>query len=116
MKVSKAYFNKFKKSFLEWQQKLGLTQYAVNFFFEPLEGKYARIDVNEMGKLATVYLGTEMSRRDIEVDLGPEALGKHEAIHLLLYRLVWLGSTRYIECDDLKEEWEANVVRLEKLL
>jgi len=116
MNVSKAYFNRFKKSFLEWQQKLGLTQYRISFFHERLEGNYASVTIDELGKHAKVSLTTKLSGRDLKVDEGPEAHGKHEAIHLLLYRLVWLGGARYIENNDLQEEWEACVVRLEKLL
>ena len=117
MKISKAYFNRFKKAFLGWQRKLGLTQYDVMFFHEPLEKKkIAKIVVNELGKVADVFLTTELNGRDVEVDDGPEARAKHEVLHLLLYRLVWLGGARYIENDDLKEEWEALVRKLEKVL
>ena len=116
MKISKAYFNRFKKAFLEWQRKFGLTQYDVVFFHEPLEKKIAKIEINELGKNASVSLTTELNGRDVEADDGPESHAKHEALHLLLYRLVWLGGARYIENDDLREEWEALVRRLEKML
>ena len=116
MKTSKSYFNRFKKEFLRWQQLLGLTQYSVKFFHEKLDGAYAQVEVREKGKVADVFLATDLDRRSAEVDSGPESHAKHEVIHLLLHRLVWLGQARYIETTDLEEEWEAIVVRLEKVL
>jgi len=115
MKISKAYFERFKTEFLRWQKELGLTQYSIAFFHEKLD-EYARIIINEKGKTANVFLNTELNGRTLEADEGPESHAKHEAIHLLLDRLIWLGESRYIERSDLEEEWEAIVVRLEKVL
>ncbi len=115
-KTSKAYFNRFKKSFLEWQQRFGLTQYVAYFFQTHLDNAYAEIEIREEGKLAVVTLANSLSPKNWEVDPGPEAHGKHEAIHLLTHRLLWLGQSRYIERSDMDEEWEALVRRLEKVL
>jgi len=116
MKISKAYFNRFKKAFLYWQNKLGLTQYRIDFFRRKLEEHYAQMIVYEKEKMAQVILTTEISKTSSEVDEGPEAHAKHEAIHLLIHRLSWLGGCRYITDDDLGDECEAIVVRLEKVL
>ena len=115
-KVTKAYFNRFKKAFLYWQERLGLAQYSVAFFHESLDKEYAKISVEENSKTANVYLCTELTGRDIEADEGPEVYAKHEALHLLTSRLRWLGEARYIQPSDIPEEWEALVVRLEKVL
>lgn len=116
MKISKAYFTRFKKAFLYWQNELGLMQYSVRFFQEKLDDEYAKIVIDELHKMADVFLGTELIGRSLEVDEGPEKNAKHEAIHLLTHRLHWLGASRYIATTDLDEEWEAIVVRLEKVL
>lgn len=116
MKVSKAYFNRFKKAFLYWQREFGLTQYEISFFQKYLKYSYSEIKIKEIGKIADVFLTTKISGLDKEADIGPEENAKHEAIHLLLYRLVWLGSARYIEQTDINEEWEAIVRRLEKVI
>ena len=116
MKISKAYFERFKKEFLRWQQLLGLTQYNVAFSQEKLDDSYAQIKIQEMDKVADVILTTELGNRSSEADRGPESHAKHEALHLLTHRMHWLGRTRYIESQDLDEEWEAIVVRLEKVL
>jgi len=116
MKVSKAYFERFKKEFLYWQKELGLTQYNVSFFQERLDKEYAKITINEMAKTVDVYLGTELKGRSLKSYEGPESNAKHEAIHMLLHRLIFLGERRYIGSIDLDEEWESVVVRLEKVL
>ena len=115
-KISKAYFKRFCASFEEWQRKLGLTQYEVRFHHKCEKGYFAQITIQESQKAADVYLMTENEGKSIEIDEGPESHAKHEAIHLLLHRLVWLGQARYVERDDLDEEWEALVRRLEKVL
>ena len=116
MKTSKAYFEKFIAEFLRWRDLFGLTQYRVDFFHEKLDGNYAEISASEMEKAVRISLTTEISKDSAKVDDGPEKHAKHEAIHLLLHRLRWLGDCRYIESTDLNEEWEAIVVRLEKVL
>ena len=117
MKTSKAYFEKFKAEFLKWQKELGLTQYRIDFFHEKMDkNHYAEILVYELEKAVRISLNTEISKDSTKVDDGPENHAKHEAIHLLLNRLRWLGSCRYIESNDLDEEGEAIVVRLEKVL
>lgn len=110
-KTSKAYFNRFKKSFIEWQKRLGLTQYNVYFYLETMDNAYAQVTIQQLEMVATVSLSAEYPD-----DETPESLGKHEAIHLLIHRLKWLGENRYIESSDLMEECESIVVRLEKVL
>lgn len=116
MRTSKAYFNRFKKEFLRFQQLLGLTQYRIDFFHEKLEYNYAQVTVYQLQKAARVSLNTEISENSGTGDEGPESHARHEVIHLLLDRLWWLGVSRYIADDDLQEEVEAIVVRLEKIL
>ena len=114
MKTSKAYFNRFKTEFLRWQKELGLTQYRIVFCHEKLEKDTSKILMGQMEKYAKVSLSTELSKT--EFDEGPESHAKHEAIHLLISRLAWLGDCRYLEQHDLDEECEAVVVRLDKVL
>ena len=116
MKTSKAYFKRFKAEFLRWQKELGLTQYRIDFFHEKLDCKYAGATIWEQDKAARVSLNTEISKDSAKIDEGPEAHAKHEVLHFLISRLSWLGGCRYITDDDLAEECEAIVVRLEKVL
>jgi len=96
-KTTKAEFNRFKKEFLRWQERLGLHHYRVCFKHEKLEHDYAAVHVDESGCIATVFLTTDIgtgSAAEIGWS-GPEWHGKHEAIHLLLWRLGWLGYQRF---------------------
>jgi len=114
MKTTKADFRLFKETFLMWQQRLGLTQYDVVFQHVEIDGRYAEITIQQLGKLATVRLNSDTGNEYLETDVRTHA--KHEAMHLLLSRLAWLGQTRYLENHDLEEEEEAIVRRLEKVL
>lgn len=114
MKTSKAYFERFKKEFLRWVDLLGLTQYRIIFTQEKLYDLYAQMIIEEKGKLAKVSLSTVINVPSF--DTGPESHARHEVIHLLIHRLSWLGGCRYITDDDLGEECEAVVTRLEKVL
>ena len=84
MKTTKADFNAFKKSFIDWQNKLGLTQYDVCFEHAVLKSLYAQITTNQMGKTATVRLNRDTGTGVVS---KPQDDAKHEAIHLLLSRL-----------------------------
>ena len=112
MKTSKADFNKFKKSFLYWADKLDCNGYRFDFLHEKLDGSYAEISINEGGKAATISYNLEPSNKDI----GPEQNGKHEALHLFSHRLVWLGEQRFTGPDEITHEWERLVRILEKIL
>ena len=111
MKTTKADFNLFKKAFIAWQYKLGLTQYDAYFEHVFLKGLYAQIYIDQMGKSCTVRLNKEAGPV-----YSPKDHAKHEAIHLLLSRLSWLAQARYIENHDIEEEEESLVRRLEKVL
>lgn len=119
MKVSTAYFSRFKKAFLHWQERLGLTHYRVSFTHKFHPDDYAEISIMQLGKCATVLFTTELTGPSADTKLTPEDQAKHEVLHLLLSRLSRLsslGQARYIEQNDLSEEEEAIVVRLEKIL
>jgi len=114
MKTSEKYFERFKEAFLYWQEKLGLTQYEIFFHHHCEDGFYAEIKVDEKGKAADVFLAAKI--KNPKADAGPKSHAKHEALHLLLHRLGWLGECRYIDPDQLFDETEGIVRRLEKVL
>lgn len=116
MKTSKAYFKRFKKAFIFWQEKFGLTQYDICLYHMKLDDGYAQIKINELNKTADVYLNLEIPDKCVPADSGPEGTAKHEAIHLLLNRIDWLGKSRIITETDIDEENEAIVNRLMGLL
>ena len=118
MKIPKTHFERFKKEFNKWVTIFGLTQYRLVFRFEKDTTAYAWIDIDEEGKFATIGFTDEIldSNKDDYRNNPPETHAKHEAIHLLTHRLRWLGGCRYINSDELKEEFEALATRLEKVL
>lgn len=117
MKVSKAYFNRFKKSFLFWQKEFGLTNYKVHFELKYLPESYANIDIDEDNQNALVTLTDEIEPGiNTNADVGPELHGKHESIHLLTFKLCYLAQKRWINQEQVTTEWEALTRRLEKVL
>lgn len=116
MKTTAKEFERFKKSFKYWQEKLGLHEYRIDFFHKQLKDNYAQIMTSEIGKTATVCLTTKLDSEDVKCWGGPEVTGKHEAIHLLVRRLTWLARSRHCSENDIDEEDEKIVRRLEDVL
>jgi len=90
--------------------------YRLYFYHEKLKADFANICIDEMGKCATIRYNLELGKSDYSVRATPEDTGKHEAIHLFLHRLVWLGDQRFVGSEDSAEEWEKLVRILEKVL
>jgi len=116
MKTTTRQFEIFKDKFLETQRDLGLTQYQIYFFHIDIEGNYAEIEVNEMAKVASVRMCKKLEDAAAVKGFNPEKHAVHECLHLVSHRLVWLGKQRYIEDNDLDEEWEALTRRLEAFI
>jgi hypothetical protein len=119
MKVSKQYFERFKKECLRLQHELGLTQYRLDFYQKKLKDRdgttyYAQANIFENDKIAEIFLTMEI--KNPEIDEGPESHARHEMTHLLIHRLQWLAKSRFIERSDVDEEVEAIVIRLDKVL
>lgn len=115
-KTSKAEFNRFKKEFLRWMEILSVKGYKPYFFHEPLDMNYASITVNESGKTCNVSYTSELHKIDEEHTGGPEFHARHEAIHLFLSRMRYLGEERFTASDEIKNEEEGMVRVLEKIL
>ena len=115
MKTTKAEFERFKKSFLWWAEKLHC-DYRCYFLHEPVKGGFAEVFMSESGKVATVRFGSFLNKTDYKVKPSPEQVGKHEALHLLLHRLSWLGEQRWTGSEEISHE-EHRIIRvLEKVL
>ena len=116
MKTTKADFNKFKRAFLYWAEKLGCQGYEFFFFHEPIKDAFASITINEAGRVATIEYSSVLTKNDYAVKKSPEDSGKHEAIHLCTHRLYWLGEQRFVGSCELEHEWEKIVRVLEKVI
>ena len=113
MKTTKAQFEQFKKSFLYWQEKLGLQRWQAYFIHEKIgEHAFADVCVDFSGTVATVRLNTSIRTK---LTLDAVLSGKHEAIELLLYSLQSMARTSWSKTE--VDEKTHEIVRvLEKVL
>lgn len=110
-KVGKVEYRKFRETFLKWQVLLGLTEYEIGFVRSSDPSAIASINANPKGCTA------EVSYCEVSLDEPePEATALHEALHLLLARLMWMAEERYICEAALWQENERIVRVLERLL
>ena len=105
-------FALFQKEFRKWQVKFGLTGYKIYFEYEPLDS-FASITVNQNAMVATVKLDSSGECGDHR-DIREHA--KHEAIHLLTWRLEDRATSRYVLDSEIYETVEELVCRLEGLI
>jgi len=110
-KTTKAEFAQFKRHFLFWQKRFGLTDWSVCFHHETFEGGYACISSDANTRRADVTLNLDKLEN---IDIG--RLGLHECLHLLVADLSSLGGERFVTEEDINRAEESLVVRLEKVL
>lgn len=108
MKVSRKDFAVFKKEFLRLRKEWGLTGYEVYFRFEPLEGCFARIDVDVAVMVTTVTFNSEPGCEPSD----PKKTAMHEALHLLISRLEAGGRARFLQSEEITESTEELVNKL----
>ncbi len=109
-KEEKKAFNKFKKDFYFWQDKLQLGHYDVTIKIKNAKGVWAQISIDEENKVASVFV----SKGDLLK--MPKHVAKHECCHLFLNHLVVLANTRFTDGSRIWEEWEKLTMVLEKVL
>lgn len=110
--TTKAMFNRFKREFNRLVPILGIIGYKFYFRHEKNDN-YAEVFIHEPGRAVTVIYGLCPFNIDATT---PESNAKHEAIHVLLHRLGWLGEQRYTGSDEIEHESEKIVVILERLI
>jgi hypothetical protein len=106
----------FKTEFLRWVEKFGLKDWECHFIRHKVDG-ISELHAKAGGCVATAAL-CELWNNQV-IPLNKRELlssGKHEAIHLLLARLVSAASDRFVTQEDLMEREEEVVRILEKLL
>jgi hypothetical protein len=115
MKKSNRDFEIFKSEFEKYRKLLGLTGWQIFYEHKPLDDKFASIKYVLSDGCATVMLNSELPSHLIDhKDIKRDA--KHEAMHLLLSRLVWYANQRCVAQDALDEAEEEIVVKLEGLI
>ncbi|MBH61810.1 MAG: hypothetical protein CL569_05050 [Alphaproteobacteria bacterium] len=109
--MTKRQFNSFKRVFKAEQKRLNLNEYTVSFRLKKLRDCWACIEADPEGCVAVVEVN-DTTWQDAMV----ESTAKHEAIHLLLARLVEIGGRRFADEAEFRNEEERVVSLLEKLL
>ena len=113
MKTTEADFQRFKCECLRLQEKWGLLDYTLYFTHGTGDGNLAEITPDDVGCVARLRYAKTVSISDVP---PVEILAKHEMIHLLLSRVKTLGSSRWAADDELENEIERLVVKLEKII
>ena len=109
-------FDLFQKTFVAYQVKFGLTGYKVYLEHGPLEdGDFGAIVVNQEDMTATVRLSSNLSKKSKMVK-DPARTAKHEAVHLLIGRLVELCKERFVSPSEIHEASEELAIKLEVLI
>ena len=108
-------FELFQSEFKKWQKLFGLSNYTVYFEYKPLGTRFAQIKLDYDNQVATAFLNSKLPKanepfRDIKVS------AKHEAIHLLLWQLEYIGQCRYVQPEELSIATEGLVNKLEGLI
>jgi hypothetical protein len=103
--VTKSKFTIFKDEFTKWQGLFGLYDYEVYFKYEPIGDKFACIYISQNDMNAVVTLNSkvpELNKQFVDI----KSTAKHEALHLLVDKLISAAKYRYtpeIEIDELNE-------------
>lgn len=113
--IARKEFETFQKEFKKWQYRFGCTGYKVYFHHKPIEGAYASITIQQSDMAANV-IWNSASSEDSEPCKDIKGSAKHEAIHLLLGRLVQNARYRYLAESEVYEAVEELTVKLEGLI
>ena len=117
MNTTKADFKEFKDSFEYYAYEVfGLREYRCDFSHEDIGDSYAELHYNVSGGVASVILNSKLPEECSQQWEGPAVSGKHEAIHLLIARLVDLTRERYTTPKEINKEEERLVRILENVI
>ena len=108
-------FELFQAEFQKWQERFGLNGYKVYFKEENLTNAFANITVDQENMVATVRLNRKCPASDVPFK-NVARTAKHEAIHLLLFKLEDRACSRYVRDGEIYEAAEELVFKLEKLI
>ncbi|HDL89735.1 MAG TPA: hypothetical protein ENG14_02390 [Thermodesulforhabdus norvegica] len=103
-------FKLFKKTVEKSVKLFGLTQYNIHLIHGELGSEdMGGANIKELRKSVTIWLSNSKDHSPDDI----KRTAVHEVLHLLTARMCWLATARYIENNDISEEDEAIVSRLE---
>lgn len=114
-KLNKEEIENFKKEFLYYLEKFGLSHYTV--YYEPRVSntELAQVRYNVKDCNCTLYY-SDNKLDDDEIVVFKNGTAKHEAIHILTGELMCLAIMRYATEDQIEKAEETLVNKLEKLI
>jgi hypothetical protein len=115
MKITKKHYELFKKECLLLMDKYQLNDYNVFFELKELENSDARTSSQICGNV-TYALNNEIQPFQYDTNYFIKKLAKHEVIHCLIARFSILATSRFVSEEELNDEEEHLVRKLEKLL
>lgn len=110
-KTSKAHFEIYKVECKKWIDILGLKDWEIFYKHERDDDSRASCSFNVSGRIATLSLADEWDCPITGLELKKCAF--HEAIELMLARLVITGRTRFIASHEIDDSVHEIVRRLE---
>lgn len=110
MKVTASEFEFFKKCCAKWIRKLGLTNWAVYYYLEEVEGSYAQTAWDFSGMAASIRMGSEWDGGRPKNRAEIDRLALHECLHLLLAPLIREAEARYAD-EDIILSSEHSIIR-----
>ena len=105
----------FQKYFKDYQNKFGLNGYKIFYEYEPLIDCYAEIVRGNGNMAVTVRLNSLSTKEDLK-ERSLKDSAKHEALHLLLWKLERQARERYVSEHELDLTSEELVITLEELI
>ena len=116
MKTTKQDFADFTKHALEWQDRLGLTNWKLYFYHRHVDGSYADCSWDAESSVATIRLSTnwEPAREKSQDELRLLAL--HEVLHVFTAELCCYAEARYTTRSQIDTAEHSMIRRLENIL
>lgn len=115
-KTTAADFAIFKNAVYDWQRKLNLMEWSIFVDHGQLVGAYAQTHWDVDGQVARIILCKEWDglRKRSEHELV--ALALHEVLHVLIARLVYFATSRWVTQSEFDGVEHALIRRLENML
>lgn len=116
MKTTKKDFELFKSECLNWQKKLGLTNYKFYFYHNKNGGKsHADVYTGILSDYHATFNFYEDWEDDGITDENIKRVAFHEVCHILLARLVTVAENRFVTEDEVDESAHEMIRRLEHI-
>jgi hypothetical protein len=105
-------FGIFKKECEKWINIYGLHGWNIRYNTMQDENNSGLCEFDLQNKMSTISLNTEKSEKDID----PKLIAFHEVTELLLSKIRYLSSERFIQPDEVDEELHTLIRVLENVL